>query len=62
MVWFLVVKPIHPDSNLRFDVGVVYLWLIILLVIADVPVDSEVLFVRLRESQDQADSVFWMCS
>jgi hypothetical protein len=62
MVRFLVVEPTHPGSNLRFNVGVAYLWLIILSVVGDVPVDSETLFDRLRESQDQAGPVFWMCS
>jgi hypothetical protein len=50
MVMFLVVEPIHPGSNFRFDVSVAYLWLIILSVIGDIPVDSETLFDRLRES------------
>jgi hypothetical protein len=58
MVRFLMVKPIHSDLNLRFNMGVIYLQLIILLMICDVPVDNETLYDRLRESQDQADSVF----
>ena len=62
MVRFLVVEPTHPGSNPRFDVGVAYLRLIILSVVGDVPVDSEALFDRLRESQDQAGPVFQRCS
>jgi hypothetical protein len=57
MVMFLVVEPTHPDSNLRFDVGVAYLQLIILSVVDDVPIDSEMLFDRLRESQDRQTSL-----
>jgi hypothetical protein len=49
---FLVVEPNYPDSNLRFDVSVAYLRLIIILVVDDIPVDSEAPFDRLRESQD----------
>jgi hypothetical protein len=44
-----VVKPIHPGSNPRFDVGITSLWLIILLVVIDVSVDIDTLFDRLRE-------------
>jgi hypothetical protein len=44
MVRFLVVEPTHPSSNLRFDVSVAYLRLIILLVVDDVIIDSKVLF------------------
>jgi hypothetical protein len=44
-----VVEPTHPGSNPRFDVSVVYLRLIILSVVGDVPIDSETLFDRLRE-------------
>jgi hypothetical protein len=62
MVRFFVVEPIHPDLNPRFGVSVVYLCLIILLVVGGVTVDSETLFDRLCESQDQTDSVFQMCS
>jgi hypothetical protein len=35
---------IHLDSNLRFDVGVVYLRLIILSEVGDVSVDSDIFF------------------
>jgi hypothetical protein len=38
-----VVKPIHPDLNLRFDVCVTYLRLIIFSVIDDVFIDNETL-------------------
>jgi hypothetical protein len=62
MVRFLVVEPIHPGSNPRFDVGVAYLRLITLSVVSDVPVDNETLFDRLRESQDQVGLVFRRCS
>jgi hypothetical protein len=58
MVRFLCGGTNPPGSNHRFDIGVVYLRLIILLVIDDVPVDSEILFNRLCKSQDQADTVF----
>jgi hypothetical protein len=62
MVRFFVVEPIRPGLNPRFGVSVVYLCLIILLVVGDVTVDSETLFDRLCESQDQTDPVFRMCS
>jgi hypothetical protein len=62
MVKFFVVELTHSGSNPRFDVGVIYLWLIILSVLGDVPVDSETLLDRLRESQYQVSSVFQMCS
>jgi hypothetical protein len=51
MVKFFVVKSIHLSSNFRFDVGVVYLRLIIFLVVGDVTIDSDVLltnFVNLK--------------
>jgi hypothetical protein len=57
MVMFVVVELTHLDSNLRFDVCVIYLRLIILLVVDDVSVNSDALFDRLRESQDQVDPV-----
>jgi hypothetical protein len=41
MVKFLVVEPIQPNSNLRFDIAIVYLQL--LSVVGNVPVDSETL-------------------
>jgi hypothetical protein len=44
-----MVEPTHPGSNPRFDVGVVYLRLIIILVIDDVPINSDALFDRLHE-------------
>jgi hypothetical protein len=40
-----VVQPTHLCLNLRFDICVIYLRLIILLVVGDISVDSEVLFV-----------------
>jgi hypothetical protein len=55
---FFVVKLIHSGSNFRFDVGVIYLWLIILSVVDDIPMNSDTLFDRLCEYQDQADSIF----
>jgi hypothetical protein len=58
VVRFLVVEPTYSDSNPRFDVDVAYLQLIILSVLDDVPIDSDVLFDQLCESQDQADSIF----
>jgi hypothetical protein len=36
MVWFLVVKLIHSNSNHRFDVSITYLRLIILSVLCNV--------------------------
>jgi hypothetical protein len=52
MVRFLVVKLTHPDLNLRFNMSVAYLQLIILSVVCDVPVRSETLlmtdFVNLK--------------
>jgi hypothetical protein len=50
MVRLLVVEPTHSDLNLRFDVDVTYLQLIILSVVDNVTVDSKTLFDRLRES------------
>jgi hypothetical protein len=58
MIRFLMVELINLDSNSRFDVSVVYLWLIILLMIYDVLVDSKVLFNQFCESQDQCGPVF----
>jgi hypothetical protein len=58
MVRFFVVELTHAGSNPRFNVGVAYLWLIILSVVDEVSVDNETLFGRLHESQDQAGSVF----
>jgi hypothetical protein len=43
MVIFLV-ELMHPDLNLKFDVSVIYLWLIILSMVCDVSVDSKMLF------------------
>jgi hypothetical protein len=62
VVRLLVVKPTHTDLNPRFDVGVVYLQLIILSVLDNVPINSDVLFNQLCESQDQVGSIFQMCS
>jgi hypothetical protein len=45
MVRFLIVEQIQPGSNPRFNIDVTYLQLIILSVVADVPVDSEMLLV-----------------
>jgi hypothetical protein len=50
MVRFLVVEPIHPGLNSRFDVDVAYLRLIILSVVGAVSIDSKTLLDRLRES------------
>jgi hypothetical protein len=41
MVRFLMVEPIRLNLNLRFDICVVYLWLIIFSVVG--PVDNETL-------------------
>jgi hypothetical protein len=62
MVSFLMVEPSHLGSNPRLGVGIAYLWLIILSVVRDVPVNSEALFDQLHESQDQASSVIWRYS
>jgi hypothetical protein len=40
-----MVQPTHLCLNSRFDICVIYLRLIILLVVGDISVDSEVLFV-----------------
>jgi hypothetical protein len=45
MVRFLVVESTHPGSNPRFDMGVAYLWLIILSVVDNFSVNSETLLV-----------------
>jgi hypothetical protein len=58
MIRFLMIESTHPISNPRFDVGATYLWLIILLVVDDVLIDSDTLFNQLHESQDQIDLVF----
>jgi hypothetical protein len=52
MVRFFVVESAHLSLNFRFNVSVTYLRLIILSMVGDVPVDSESLFDRLRESQE----------
>jgi hypothetical protein len=62
MIRFLVMEPIYPSLNPRFDVSVTYLQLIIFSVVADVLVDSNALFNRLYETQDQTGSVFYRCS
>jgi hypothetical protein len=62
MIRFFVMELIHPSLNLRFDVSVTYLQLIIFSVVTDVLVDSNALFNRLYETQDQTGSVFYMCS
>jgi hypothetical protein len=63
MVKFFVVKSIHLSSNFRFDVGVVYLRLIIFLVVGDVTIDSDdVLFNQLCESQNKVGPIFQSCS
>jgi hypothetical protein len=62
MVRFLVVEPIYLGLNLRFNVSVTYLRLIIFSVVSDVLIDSETLFDRLCESQNQADPIFLRCS
>jgi hypothetical protein len=54
-----MVKPTHLHSNPRFDVYVIYLWLIIL---SDIFIDNETLFDRFYKFWDQADSIFQMCS
>jgi hypothetical protein len=41
MFRFLIVESTHLVSNFRFNVGVVYLRLIIFSVVCDVPVDSK---------------------
>jgi hypothetical protein len=41
MIRFLVVEPTHLDLNSRFEMGVIYLGLIILLIVDDVPINNE---------------------
>jgi hypothetical protein len=43
MVRFHMLEPTHPDLNLRFNIRVTYLQLIIFLVIDDVLIDNETL-------------------
>jgi hypothetical protein len=50
MVRFFVIELIYLVSNLRFNMHVVYLQLIIFLIVDDVLVNSETLFARLHES------------
>jgi hypothetical protein len=45
MIRFFVVQPTHLCLNPRFNICVIYLRLIILLVVGDIFVDSEMLFV-----------------
>jgi hypothetical protein len=52
MIKFFMVEPIHPGSNLKFNVNVIYLRLIIFSVIYDVLIDSKTFFDQLRESQN----------
>jgi hypothetical protein len=42
--FFFVVESIQSGLNLRFDMDIVYLYLIILSVVDDVSVDGETLF------------------
>jgi hypothetical protein len=49
MVRFLVLESTHPGSNLIFDVIIMYLQLIILSVVNDVPIDNEMFFDWLYE-------------
>jgi hypothetical protein len=62
MIRFFVVEPIHSGSNPRFDVGVVYVCLIIVSVVDDVAIDNEMLFDQLCEFQDQTHFIFQRCS
>jgi hypothetical protein len=50
MVRFFVIESIYLVSNLRFNMHVVYLRLIIFLIVYDVLVNSETLFARLHKS------------
>jgi hypothetical protein len=52
MVRFFVIESTHLGSNSRFDLGVAYLRRIILSMVSDVPVNSDVLFDRLHESKN----------
>jgi hypothetical protein len=52
MVRFLVIESTHLGSNSRFDLSVAYLRRIILSMVSDVPVNSDVLFDRLHESKN----------
>jgi hypothetical protein len=38
-----VVKPTHPDLNIRFSIDIIYSQLIILLVVDDVHIDNKML-------------------
>jgi hypothetical protein len=44
MVRFLVLKSTHSGSNLIFDVIILYLQLIILSVVNDVPIENKTVF------------------
>jgi hypothetical protein len=50
MVKFFMVEATHLVLNLKFNVDVIYLWLIILSVIDVVSVDRETLFNLFSES------------
>jgi hypothetical protein len=47
LVRFFMVESIYLDLNLRFDINVTYLQLIIFLVIIDVPINNDALLVTL---------------
>jgi hypothetical protein len=57
MVSFFVVKLSHICLNIRFNVSVTYLCLIILSVRDDIFIEGNVFFDRLHKSQDQPGPV-----
>jgi hypothetical protein len=62
MVRFLVVKLTHPGSNPRFDIYVIFMTNYSFSERRHPHRQQCTLDDRIRESQDQADSVFQRCS
>jgi hypothetical protein len=62
LVRFVVVELTHPGSNLRFDIGVAFMANYSFSGKRRPRQQRDTLDDRLRESQDQAGSVFRRCS
>jgi hypothetical protein len=62
LVRFLLVELTHPDLNTRFDIGVAFMTNYFFSGRRCSHRQQDALDDRLRESQDQTDSVFWRCS
>jgi hypothetical protein len=62
LIRFLVVELINPDSNTRFDMCVVFMANYFFSGRRRLCRQRDALGDRLRESEDQTDSIFWRCS